>query len=328
MPPEIYNPKALAEIAANSALPKLQEDSGVFESAWSGFKERAGEAVNEPGETLGRSSVSLAVGGAIAFAARGKGLGTAVALGTAGASALQAAWTYAFDDDKSHNSAHKAGEILFDTVALGALPGAIGAGVTSKAMNYFRPGASSKSLGVIPEGLAPLGDDAARLGNDAAKLNLTPLNAWSRSGEQIGRDISNFSYSPFTLDGRKYASVEGFYNSLLYNDPARRAKIAEMWGLEAKMVGKSSNNLTFQYGKETIKLGSEEHHRLIERAIRAKFEQNPDITKAFVATHPRPIIHDVGFPDKPGTPYPREVLESVLTRIRNEYVQGIKIIGG
>jgi hypothetical protein len=44
-------------------------------------------------------------------------------------------------------------------------------------------------------------------------------------------------------------------------------------------------------------------------------------------THPRPIIHDVGHPDKPGTDFPREVLERILTRIREDYVTGKKLLG-
>lgn len=157
--------------------------------------------------------------------------------------------------------------------------------------------------------------------------DLAPINAWSRSTEQIGRDLSNFSHHEFVLDNRKYASIEGFYNSLLYNDPARRAKIAEMWGLEAKKAGKSSNLQAFRYGKETIKLGSEEHHNLIERALRAKFDQNPELREAFIKTHPRPIIHDTGAPDKVGAHFPREILEGMLTRIRSEYVAAKKLIG-
>lgn len=338
----------------------LLEDSGMLDSAISGFKKRAAEAASDSGDTIARSAVSLAVGGAVALATRGRGWKTGMALGSAAAAGLQAAWSLAFDEDtpaeKAANEqkpfvsrvANQIGETSFDALALGALPGMLGSGMTRSAVNYFDIGAGKhlasslaheaplgraastvgETAGLIPTRLEQ-GGKVGALADDALKLKaeLVPLNAWSRSTEQIGRDISNFGHTPFWLDGKKYESVEGFYSGLLYNDPVRRAKIAEMWGLEAKLAGRSSNLEVTRYGKQMIKLGSEDHHQLIERAIRAKFEQNPRITEAFVETHPRPIIHDVGAADKPGAHYPRAVLEGVLTKIRDEYVAAKKLIG-
>lgn len=172
--------------------------------------------------------------------------------------------------------------------------------------------------------LADLGDDALRLKND-----MVPLNTWSRSPEPIGREISNFGHTPFYLDGKKYESIEGFYSGLLCNDPVRRAQIAEMWGLEAKIAGKSSNLQVARYGKYMIKLGSQQQqHDLLARAHYAKFEQNPQLARAFMETHARAIIHEVGAPDKAGTFFPREVQERMLTEIRDEYVAGKKIKDG
>lgn len=318
-----------------AATNKLQEDSGIF----GGFKQRAADASHNTGETLTRAAVSLAVGGCVAVATRGSGIKYGMTLGATAAATVQAGWSLATGETSSISSTkERVGAAAFDALALGALPGAAGVGGTNKILSNFglldegRTVAgllpSSKSLAYETRELgALLPKETAALADDAAKVNLAPLNAWSRSTEQIGQEISNFARTPFTLDGKRYESVEGFYVSLLYKDPARRAEIAQMWGLEAKKIGNGSNLRVTTYGKETIRLGSEEHHRLVERAIQAKFEQNPALTKRFIETHPRPIIHDVGHPDKPGTDFPREVLERILTQIREDYVTGKKMLG-
>lgn len=337
LPPEIQESISRQTNIA-SASTKLQEDSGI----WGGFKQRAADAGDHPGESLTRAAVSLAVGGCVAVATRGSGIKYGMALGAGAAATMQAGWSLATGGTDSISSTkERIGAAAFDALALGALPGAVGAGGTRKMLDNFGLIDDTKPLTTMAteakaatpfaaktsELSAVVPKETAMLADDAARANLAPLNAWSRSAEPIGQEISNFARTPFTLDGKRYESVEGFYSSLLYRDPARRAEIAQMWGLEAKKVGNGSNLRVTTYGKETIKLGSEEHHRLVERAIQAKFEQNPALTKAFMETHPRPIIHDVGHPDKPGTDFPREVLERILTQIREDYVTGKKLLG-
>lgn len=144
-----------------------------------------------------------------------------------------------------------------------------------------------------------------------------PLNASSRSDEQLGQDLSNFAHKPFSLDGRRYASVEGFYQSLRYSDPAQRNAIAKLHGKDAKAAGKQADlKDVIVYGGKEIKLGSTEHHQLIERAIRAKLDAHPDIRQALADSHPRPIIHDTFVPEKPGSHLPNAVFADILTRVR------------
>ena len=149
---------------------------------------------------------------------------------------------------------------------------------------------------------------------------MKPLNVWSHSDEEIGQRLSNFAHTPFELDGVSYASVEGFYVSILtQSSESRRNKVRGLWGFRAKREMPARKPEVFRYGSDEIRLGSKEHHALVKRAIRAKLEAHPDIAQQLVATHPRPIIHETGHPDPPGAEFPKDVLCRILSELREEF---------
>ena len=150
-------------------------------------------------------------------------------------------------------------------------------------------------------------------------LDIHPLNVWSRSDEEIGRLMSNFAYTPFLLDGVTYASLEGFYVSLLCQDESKRRRAAKLWGLRAKHEIPKVKPSILCYGGEQFAPGSAAHHALIKRAMRAKLEAHPDLAQAFVATYPRPIVHDTGYPERPDTEFPHLVFCHLLTELRDEF---------
>jgi predicted NAD-dependent protein-ADP-ribosyltransferase YbiA (DUF1768 family) len=148
---------------------------------------------------------------------------------------------------------------------------------------------------------------------------MKPLNVWSRSDEEIGRQLSNFAHTPFELDGVRYASVEGFYVSILVqSSTARRDKARRLWGLHAKREMPRLKPRAFDYHGRQIALGSTQHHDLVKRAIAAKLAAHPEIARAFVATAPRPIAHETGHPDPPDAEFPKETLCRILTELREE----------
>lgn len=147
----------------------------------------------------------------------------------------------------------------------------------------------------------------------------TPLNVASNSDDEVGKLMSNFAHTPFVLDGVEYASVEGFYASLKVLDDRSRAKMARLYGVRAKSKASKSQLKTTCYQGESFELGSERHHELIKRAIHAKLEQHPEIARLFVATRPRPIVHDTGHVEQPTTRFPASVFCRVLTELRDEF---------
>lgn len=131
--------------------------------------------------------------------------------------------------------------------------------------------------------------------------------------------MSNFAPTPFVLDGHRYSSVEAFYVSLKFSDdPRMQASIRRMDGKKAKRAGSKSKATRATYQGREFLLGSPEHHALIKRAMRAKLEQNPELARAFVATHPRPIIHDTGQPERSTTAFPASAFIRILTELRDE----------
>ena len=120
--------------------------------------------------------------------------------------------------------------------------------------------------------------------------------------------LSNFAATPFTLHGRRYASVEGFWQMMLYPEgpddprgnapgikwPHTRDEVAQMTAFDAKSAGDAGEaNLrrmkidwvTFE-GKR-MKYRSQQkgpHYRLIVEAMRAKLDQNAKVRETLLAT--------------------------------------------
>lgn len=151
------------------------------------------------------------------------------------------------------------------------------------------------------------------------------FNVASNSSDPVEKRLSNLDYAPFVMDGRAYASVEGFWQGLKYPEGSEeRERIAGLSGIESKKAGNGvPPSATFVYLGETYAVGSPEHQALMKRAIRAKLEQNPDVLELLLSTGDAPIIHDPKRPD--GTPYPDSatvpaaVFSRFLMELRDEF---------
>jgi predicted NAD-dependent protein-ADP-ribosyltransferase YbiA (DUF1768 family) len=120
--------------------------------------------------------------------------------------------------------------------------------------------------------------------------------------------LSNFAPTPFTLYGKRYASVEGFWQMMLYpegaSDPRAkfpgitwahtREEVGQMTAFDAKGAGELGEQnmkkmgigwVTFR-GKRMKYWSMEkgEHYRIIVEAMRAKLEQNPKVKEILLST--------------------------------------------
>ncbi len=120
--------------------------------------------------------------------------------------------------------------------------------------------------------------------------------------------LSNFAPTPFTFHGKKYASLEGFWQMMKYPEDTSdlratfpglewkltREQVAQLTAFDAKHAGSAADAnmkkmgitwVTFE-GKrlEPRSTTSDEHYELIVEATRAKVAQNPEVQKVLLAT--------------------------------------------
>jgi len=117
--------------------------------------------------------------------------------------------------------------------------------------------------------------------------------------------LSNFAATPFTLHGVHYASVEGFWQMMLYPEgphdprtaaqyPHTRAEVAQMTAFAAKAAGDAGEANMRKLGIDWVTFEGRrmpyrsmtrgEHYRLIVEAMRAKLDQNPKVREALLST--------------------------------------------
>ncbi len=170
------------------------------------------------------------------------------------------------------------------------------------------------------------------------------INIGSRESDPNTRVLSNFAETPFILDGIRYTSVEGFIQSLKSSEATDQMHISTLAGYQAKKTGASfKEDISESYRKDPseeepvgyvtnyqgyqIPYRSPEHYALIERAIRAKFEQNDEALRALVGDkyNERALItHKLRRPDgsikeeSSTTSLPAEVFTSILMNLRHE----------
>jgi predicted NAD-dependent protein-ADP-ribosyltransferase YbiA (DUF1768 family) len=120
--------------------------------------------------------------------------------------------------------------------------------------------------------------------------------------------LSNFAATPFTFRGKRYASLEGFWQMMKYpenaDDPRAtfpgvqwkftRDQVAQMTAFDAKHAGDLANEnmkkmgitwVTFEGERMDYKPATPgEHYKLIVEATREKVRQNPEVQKVLLAT--------------------------------------------
>lgn len=121
--------------------------------------------------------------------------------------------------------------------------------------------------------------------------------------------LSNFAATPFTYRGKRYASLEGLWQSMLYPEstidgrpdprsklswPHTRTEVEQMVAFEAKTAGKAGEEAMKKLGIDWVSFEGRkfpyrpeqpgEHYRIIVEAMRAKLEQNPRVKEVLLQT--------------------------------------------
>jgi predicted NAD-dependent protein-ADP-ribosyltransferase YbiA (DUF1768 family) len=120
--------------------------------------------------------------------------------------------------------------------------------------------------------------------------------------------LSNFAAASFTFHGKRYASLEGFWQMMLYpegpGDPRAgfpglewaytRDQVAGLTSFEAKHAGELAEQNMVRMGIAWVSFEGRrfeyrparpgEHYALIAAAMREKIRQNPDVARVLLAT--------------------------------------------
>jgi len=146
-----------------------------------------------------------------------------------------------------------------------------------------------------------------------------PINVTSRHPSKKIQLIGNFGDTPFELDGHSYASVESFWQSLKCRNEDDRLRVAQLTGAAAKLASRE-----FPYSQSVWYLGTEilvgsfAHWDLMNRACKAKFDQNPGARSALISTFPHPLVHRLKGDSRV---IPGDVMARIWTGLRHQYRQ-------
>ncbi len=149
-------------------------------------------------------------------------------------------------------------------------------------------------------------------------MTRTTINVAYTSDDWRGVALSNFSLSPFELDGVALASVEGFIQGIKFppGHPARKQAFASSaW--EAKACGQGAEKHFAYWGDVRVEFGSDGHHRWVEWALRARFAQNEGLRRILASTRGLNILHQTGEPEPDLTSMPAALFCHILSDIRD-----------
>lgn len=142
------------------------------------------------------------------------------------------------------------------------------------------------------------------------------INIYSKSLCALGKLASNFSYTPFELNGYgKFASMEAFW--FYIGTGSKHEELRPLYGNRAKMLGK-----TFE------KVFNPDFLTIIEQGIRAKVEQTPSLKK-MIEENNLPWKHYYFYGDLNRCKVVKEgngFLESVYTKISRELGKSYNVI--
>lgn len=112
-----------------------------------------------------------------------------------------------------------------------------------------------------------------------SKDGINHINVYSKGETKLGRQLSNFAFSPFNHpeDGQ-FNSVEGYWYWL----GCKQDRLRKVWGYAAKRLGR-------EYGAPDWQSDAE-FKRKIRLAIRSKIAQNPALKKQLQASS-LPLTH-------------------------------------
>lgn len=132
--------------------------------------------------------------------------------------------------------------------------------------------------------------------------------------------LSNFAPHAFTIDGVECASMEGFLQSLKFENPEIQKQVCTLVGKAAKFKGKKKKwfkTQTLYWNGKAMKRDSKEYQKLLDRAFHA-LSKNQSFKKALLATNDAVLTHSIGKTKIQETVLTRQEFCRRLMRLRSE----------
>lgn len=146
------------------------------------------------------------------------------------------------------------------------------------------------------------------------------LDIWSKS-PYPANVLSNLSNNEFHFEGVPCGSMEGFLQSLKYQDEGKQRLICSMEGKSAKNMTSThwqTNQIVWWKGV-AINRQSKDFQVLIRRAYKAMFEQNECFRVALMTTRGIKLYHCKGEQNPYKTILTESEFCSALTEMRESY---------
>lgn len=133
-------------------------------------------------------------------------------------------------------------------------------------------------------------------------------------------NLSNFTPHPFTIDGVECNSMEGFLQSLKFENAEMQVHICTLVGRKAKSKGarkKWFKKQELYWQGRTIDRHSQEYQELLDKAYN-ELAKNTKFQKALLATGNAVLTHSIGKRKPQDTVLTRHEFCSRLMRIRDD----------
>lgn len=132
--------------------------------------------------------------------------------------------------------------------------------------------------------------------------------------------LSNFAPHPFTIDGVECSSMEGFLQSLKFDNVEMQKYVCTLVGKAAKFKGKKKKwylTQTLYWQGVAYRRDSPQYQNLLDRAYDA-LSQNAGFAKALLATGSATLTHSIGKNKISETVLTSQEFCSRLTRLRSQ----------
>lgn len=144
------------------------------------------------------------------------------------------------------------------------------------------------------------------------------IDIWSKS-KYPAYVLSNLYDSIFIFDDVECHSMEGFLQSLKYQDEGKQRQICKLKGMDAKRMSLSNwqrDQIVWWKGKP-INRQSDVFMKLITEAYTALFQQNQYFRDALLSTKGKRLLHSRGKKDPHETILTEQEFCAILTELRD-----------